>query len=92
MQAQFFQPMNFDTAHSTLVPLPTLPKVLWCTVGDHRTISNQLGFKGPDIIYMSDHLFAGVIKCRNLYFVEDQEITEREEQETYSIEEDQHSN
>jgi len=56
-----------DTATSTLVPLsPPPPGPVVYSGGDHRTISGMLGAKGPDIIYVGDHLFADVIKCRKL--------------------------
>ena len=61
-----------DTSTATLIPsLP--PPFTSCppgpviySGGDHTTISTMLGAKGPDVIYVGDHLYADVIKCRKL--------------------------
>ena len=56
-----------DTSSSALLPLSSNlsgPEVY--SGGDHTTITNMLGAKGPDVIYAGDHLLADVIKCRKL--------------------------
>jgi len=54
-----------DTSTAALLPLSSSPAgpVVY-SGGDHRTISTMLGAKGPDVIYVGDHLYADVIKCR----------------------------
>jgi 5'-nucleotidase len=56
-----------DTTSSTFTLLPLSSCPPGPTVysgGDHSTISRMLGARGPDVIYVGDHLYADVIKCR----------------------------
>ena len=56
-----------DTSTATLLPLTSCPPgTVIYSGGDHTTISSMLGAKGPDVIYVGDHLYADVIKCRKL--------------------------
>ena len=59
-----------DTSTSTLFPvsstsIPPQGPLIY-SGGDHTTITAMLKATGSDVIYVGDHLYADVIKCRKL--------------------------